>query len=119
MIDHLAADTEKMRIAMRDNFRRGCSKSCEREGGWMKECPCLEIAQICVAVTRTHELHAALRKQSIAAHFRMTHGGGTVLSGGSCELCGTEWSTLNGSGDRIDGKEHHKPDCLLFEKETT
>lgn len=35
---------EKMRVAMRDK-----SKACEREGGWMKECSCLKVAQLCAA----------------------------------------------------------------------
>lgn len=79
----------------------------------MKACPCLEIAEICAAPLRIHKLFVALRSRSIIKHVRLTQGGGTIPSGGHCALCNAEWNTLDVSVDKIEGREHHAPSCLL------
>lgn len=64
---------------------------------------------------RCGALEGALRKLAIVGHVRMASGGGTVPSGGSCKVCGAEWSKLTFNGEPIipTPQEHHNSTCLL------
>lgn len=72
-------------------------------------CDCGVIPTVDPKDEEIDRLRRALRKLAIVSHHRLAEGGGTVLTGYSCEICEVE-------SDGADGLTfmRHRSDCPLF-----
>lgn len=88
----------KVRERLANNGRNAANKNAGiRVGSDLHLCEMLLV--------EIDELRKNLRRFAVRQHVRMASGGGTVPSGGSCEVCKTEWS---------EGQpESHRASCLL------